>query len=367
MTERSKTPFTNEHFSNFCLQMIGQPYWYGTVVYNCTENLLSRKAKQCPSHYGSERMDKYKRDILSKKVSADCVGGCKGYAWTGGGKGVLEAIGTGAEIKSEYGGYGCPDKSANGMFSYAKSQGAAWGNMASLPDLAGLALHKDGHLGYTVGGGYAVEWRGFSYGCVKTKISDRGWTSWFQLPFIDYGEGIITDAQNAVLGSRLLQNGMKGEDVRDLQEILMMLGYALAKYGADGEFGRETENALIAFQAENGILATGIYGETEHRALMDAKADDEDGRKEEAENADAENTEAENAEVGNILTVISNGGKVNIRMGNNTSFKILTAVNRFTRLKYIATAKNGWHAVDLGDRIGWISGEYSMVESAEKL
>ena len=53
MSERINTPFTNEHFVAFCQSMLGQPYWYGTVVYKCTESLRARKAKQYPSHYGS--------------------------------------------------------------------------------------------------------------------------------------------------------------------------------------------------------------------------------------------------------------------------------------------------------------------------
>ena len=46
MSERINTPFTNEHFVAFCEKMVGQPYWYGSVVYKCTENLRARKAKQ---------------------------------------------------------------------------------------------------------------------------------------------------------------------------------------------------------------------------------------------------------------------------------------------------------------------------------
>src|SRR5699024_11626445 len=43
-------------------------------------------------------------------------------------------------------------------------------------------------LGVYIGGGYAVEERSFSYGCVKTRVKDRSWTHWYFLPFIDYGE-----------------------------------------------------------------------------------------------------------------------------------------------------------------------------------
>ena len=115
MSERIDTPFTNEHFASFCLSMLGQPYWYGTVVYKCTENLRSRKARQYPSHYGSSRTSRYRDDIAKKKVCADCVGLIKGYCWTGGGKGVIESIGTDKTFSSKYGGNSCPDKSANGL------------------------------------------------------------------------------------------------------------------------------------------------------------------------------------------------------------------------------------------------------------
>ena len=46
MAERINTPMTNEHFAAFCLSMVGQPYWYGCVMYKCTESLRARKANQ---------------------------------------------------------------------------------------------------------------------------------------------------------------------------------------------------------------------------------------------------------------------------------------------------------------------------------
>lgn len=50
-----------------------------------------------------------------------------------------------------------------------------WGSIDTLPEIVGLALFTDGHIGYYVGGGYAVEWRGFNYGCVKTVVKERTW------------------------------------------------------------------------------------------------------------------------------------------------------------------------------------------------
>ena len=74
MEQRITTPFTNEHFAAFCLSMVGQPYWYGTCLYKCTESLRSSKSNQYPSHYGSSRTARYKEDIAARKVCADCIG-----------------------------------------------------------------------------------------------------------------------------------------------------------------------------------------------------------------------------------------------------------------------------------------------------
>ena len=125
-----------------------------------------------------------------------------------------------------------------------------------MPEIPGVALRSDGHVGVYVGGGYAVEERGFNYGCVKTKVASRKWTHWFQLPFVDYGDAVFTggsyvkpdSAQTEyTLGTRTVKKGSKGTDVKALQEFLLQLEYSLPKYGADGEFGSETETALKKF------------------------------------------------------------------------------------------------------------------------
>lgn len=367
MAERINTPMTNEHFAAFCLSMLGQPYWYGCVMYKCTESLRARKAKQYPDHYGSSRTARYKDDIAKKKVCADCVGGAKGYAWTGGGVGVVESIGNDKTFSNKYGANNCPDKSANGMFAYARSKGMDWGGMDTLPEIVGLALHKDGHIGYYVGNGYAVEWRGFNYGCVRTKVKDRGWKYWYKLPFIDYNDGassVTTPVKDVALGSRLLKKGMTGADVKALQELLMQLGYQLPRYGADSDFGDETEKAVIAFQKAEGLEPDGKYGEKTHAALMDAVADDDEGKKDDKpdEKPEEPTETAEPKPVGTTVVIVAeSGGKVNIRVGNDTSYKRITTVPAGTTFEYVATAANGWNAVVVAGQVGWVSGKYSRI------
>ena len=364
MSERINTAFTNEHFAAFCEKMLGQPYWFGTVVYKCTESLRSRKAVQYPSHYGSSRTSRYKQDIAAKKVCADCIGGAKGYAWSGGGIGVVESIGNDKTFPSVYGSNGCPDKGANSMFTYAKSKGMDWGVIGTLPEIVGLALHKDGHVGFYVGGGYAVEWKGFAYGCVKTKVAGRGWTHWYKLPFIQYetdGTGNIPPVTEMTLGSRLLKHGMSGADVKVLQELLLQLGYSLPKYGADGIYGTETESAVKAFQANEGLEIDGKYGDQAHVALRAAVADDDEGQQDGPDEEEKPTPGPEPDPGSQRLVIVSDGGKVNIRVGNDTGYARITSVAPGTTFEYVATAPNGWNAIVVGAQVGWVSGQFSRV------
>lgn len=364
MADRLHTPFTNEHFAAWCLSMIGQPYWFGTTLHKCTESLLIRKGKQYPSHYGSSRMSRYRQDIADKKVCADCMGAAKGYAWSGGGQGVKDAIGTDRNVEKVSGSNGCPDRSSNGMFSYAKSQGCEWGTIDSLPEQVGLAVRFDGHVGYYVGNGEVVEWKGFNYGCVKTQLQSGKWTHWYKLPFIDYGD--TSGAQQAVeavtvytLGSRLLKDGCSGSDVKALQELLNQLGASLE---VDGQFGSKTGAAVKAFQKKAGLKQDGKYGDQTHAALMAAVAENDAGQQAMTETRPELEQEQPVAGQTTIrVTIRSSGGKVNIRTGNGTSYSRITAVANGIVLEYVATALNGWQAVKIGSQVGWVSGEYSEI------
>lgn len=362
MSERINTPFTNEHFVDWCLKMAEKksPYWYGSCVYKASNSLLSRKSKQYPQHYGFSRTSRYRKDIASKQVVADCVGGCKGYAWTNGGQGVLESIGTDKTFTSKYGSNGCPDKSASGMFAYCKTKGMDWGTIDTLPEIPGVALFTDGHIGYYVGNGYAVEWRGFNYGCVKTVVKQRTWKHWAKLPFIHYGDTTSTQPAETVtytLGSRLLKKGSSGADVKTLQELLNQLGAALT---VDGDFGSKTESAVKAFQKKAGLKQDGKYGDQTHTALMAAVADNDVGQKTEP---DPEPETPQETPVTRVKIVCDNG-TVNICQGNGADYARITSVKDGTELEWIATAQNGWHAVKVGSQVGWVSGKYSEIINA---
>lgn len=78
-------------------------------------------------------------------------------------------------------------------------------------------------------------------------------------------------------GQRIIIPGMKGDDVRTLQELLNKAGDSII---VDGSFGNQTHNAVRKFQTENGLTADGIVEHITQRALkelMEAELVDDDG------------------------------------------------------------------------------------------
>lgn len=66
------------------------------------------------------------------------------------------------------------------------------------------------------------------------------------------------------LGSRILRRGLTGNDVEEMQGLLVKAGYDIA---VDGNFGPKTEEAVAAFQKDAGLSVDGIFGPQSLAAL----------------------------------------------------------------------------------------------------
>ena len=105
--------------------------------------------------------------------TADCVGLIKGYGW------YNEESGT---IK--FGTNGMKDVTADGMYSAAVEKGP----INTMPDIPGLAVWHEGHIGIYVGDGYVIHAANTYDGVIKTRITSSGWTHWLKVPYINYIE-----------------------------------------------------------------------------------------------------------------------------------------------------------------------------------
>lgn len=161
--------FTNLMLVAYAKQLLGAgaKYWYGAFGQTATNSLYKSKKAQYPSHYTAGRAVAYKKHIAQKRTVTDCVGLIKGFYWSN--------AGTRAP---KYKTNGCPDVSANGMIKLCDETGP----IATLPDVPGMLVWNSGHIGVYVGGGKAIEARGFAYGVVETKVANRSWTRWGRLP-----------------------------------------------------------------------------------------------------------------------------------------------------------------------------------------
>jgi hypothetical protein len=59
------------------------------------------------------------------------------------------------------------------------------------------------------------------------------------------------------------------DDVEEIQKGLQILGHSLPKWGIDGKFGQETEEATRKFQEKNNMTQTGVFGKEEIKALIE--------------------------------------------------------------------------------------------------
>lgn len=157
----------NQQFVNIAASKIGLPYWYGTFGQIASEALLEAKKKQYPSQYTADKIPTY-RQQFGKQVF-DCSGLLKYILMT---EGETKPLAYNAAL----------DYSADSFYQKATKKG----DISTLPEIPGIALHRPGHIGIYAGNGKVIEARGFAYGVVKSDLQGRGFLHWLYVPHVDY-------------------------------------------------------------------------------------------------------------------------------------------------------------------------------------
>lgn len=147
----------------------GWGYVWGTYGCVLTESLFDYKLEQYPDGVGNYE-DFIRANWLGGRTT-DCVGLIKGYGW-------LDP----ETLTINYGTNGMPDIGADQMYHSATVSGT----IDTIPDIPGVAVWHEGHIGVYIGNGEVVEAMGTKYGVVKTQLEGRGWTHWLEVPYINY-------------------------------------------------------------------------------------------------------------------------------------------------------------------------------------
>lgn len=80
-----------------------------------------------------------------------------------------------------------------------------------------------------------------------------------------------TEEKEVILKVRQLRKGMSGGDVKTLQRLLFADGYSVGQCGDDGDFGNDTEKAVLRYQHDHALDQDGIAGEKTLTALWNCE------------------------------------------------------------------------------------------------
>lgn len=141
---------------------------YGTVL---SPDFLESKIIQYPDEVGGKE-DFIRENWLGKRT-ADCVGLIKGYSWYDTASQMTILVSN-----------GMPDIGADTMYENATEKGT----IDTIPEIPGLAVWKEGHIGVYIGEGKVVEAYGTTSGVIRSELANGGWTHWLKIPYITYLE-----------------------------------------------------------------------------------------------------------------------------------------------------------------------------------
>ena len=150
----------------------GWGYVWGTYGDVLDSDLFEYKKTQYPDEVGGKA--EYIESTWLGGRTADCVGLIKGYGW-------FEPT-TNNII---YATNGMPDIGADDMYNNATEKGT----IDTIPEIPGLAVWHEGHIGIYIGNGEVIHAANTNAGVIKTPIGDSGWTHWLKIPYITYAEG----------------------------------------------------------------------------------------------------------------------------------------------------------------------------------
>lgn len=159
----------------------GWGYVWGTSGGVLTQSSYSSLLSQYPSEVG-RYADFIEQNWLGGRTS-DCSGLIRGYFYLNPGTGEVE-----------YGYNGYEGLSANAYYAAATERGS----IGTIPEIPGLAVWHQGHIGIYIGDGQVIEAMSTQRGVVQTGLAARGWTHWLKIPGLTYIEAAEEETEEPI-------------------------------------------------------------------------------------------------------------------------------------------------------------------------
>ena len=244
-------------------ERVGCPYIFGNTGQICTPKERLRVIASKPEY----------RDAITNNcpVLSGKLPTCAGCKWNG--KPSYDCRGLTREGVRAVTGRPVMGAGATSQWNDA-SNWEIKGPISAMPDRPCLVFVQKGstmsHTGIYVGHGQVIHASGHVSGVIKSPMP-RSWTH-YAIPVGLYEEGEPMPD--------LVKRGSKGVGVKAMQAALLSLGFSLPKFGADGDFGAETEAAVKAFQVAHSLPVTGAWdavSQAKLEALLQPEDEDEPG------------------------------------------------------------------------------------------
>ena len=243
-------------------RQVGCPYIFGNTGQICTPKERLRVIANKPAY----------RDAITNNcpVLSSRQATCAGCKWNG--KPSYDCRGLTREAIRAVTGRPVMGAGATSQWK-DDSNWAEKGPLSEMPDKPCLVFTQKGdtmsHTGVRIGN-VAIHASGHVSGVIKSSMP-RSFTH-YAIPVGLYEEGDLPMPD-------LLKRGSKGVGVKAMQTALLSLGFSLPRFGADGDFGAETEAAVKAFQTAHGLPPTGAWdavSQAKLEALLQPEDEDED-------------------------------------------------------------------------------------------
>lgn len=287
----------------YCQAQLGKPYWYGTFGQKATEKLWNDKAAQYPKYYTTIRKNKASKLFGTGVKVHDCSGLIKGYM-------MCESADAEPKYLPEY------DFSANAFYSRAQEKGS----IKTIPEIPGIAVWRNNHIGVYIGGGNIIEAKGFDYGVIMSNLKGCTFTNWCKIPGIDYSESV--KVEDAPKPNKIYKKGVV------IASILNVRSGKGTNYSIVGQLARGAEVSLLD-KGENGWYhISGGYVSADYIA-----------------------TDSSSVKHVSVNTYL------NIRKSPNTSSEIIGRLENGNAV-VVKSTTNGWSAIQTGTGTGYVSAKY---------
>lgn len=250
---------------SYALSTMGRPYMYGVNDWFITYPLIQSKTIQYPDNYSLIKIE-WLKGFAKQNLTlpdADKIRGVQCNTFSTNYLGVSH--------------------SADGWYNSCIEKG----DIDTIPEIIGLMVWQDGHMGIYLGDRKVVEARGGSIkrladGTISapnrkvmltTLDEGRGWTNWGRLPLMSY-EGASTDMIFCKKGDGQETATSSNQNVKSMQRGFLDLGIKMIKADGtegtdDGRWGGGTTYGNQAFELKYGIPGDGlIFGDIHLRIML---------------------------------------------------------------------------------------------------